>query len=188
MRLKCTGTSRSPGSRQRNVEALFSSQLLASAGRHSLRYSSLSGFAFGCCSTRCSRRSKQPRQLGDVRHDPPCRVAGQTDSSPKRCDSNTKTLKSFRVASASATRNSPNWRQIWSKPHPMRLSLVLNCHCARFARPLAPLDCCPCVLETPSSCSWGVAVMTTTLVFSLIAALLMAGVIADSLWGRRFWR
>jgi hypothetical protein len=30
--------------------------------------------------------------------------------------------------------------------------------------------------------------MTTTLVFSLIAALLMAGVIADSLWGRRFWR
>ena len=37
-------------------------------------------------------------------------------------------------------------------------------------------------------CSWGVAVMTTTLVFSLIAALLTAGVIADSLWGRRFWR
>ena len=30
--------------------------------------------------------------------------------------------------------------------------------------------------------------MTTTLVFSLIAALLMAGVIADSLWGQRFWR
>ena len=34
------------------IEALFSPQLLASAGRHSLRHSSLSGFAFGCCSTR----------------------------------------------------------------------------------------------------------------------------------------
>jgi hypothetical protein len=75
-----------------------------------------------------------------------------------------------------------------SRKYSSVLSLVPNCHCARFARPLAPLDCGPCVLETPSSCSWGVAVMTTTLVFSLIAALLMAGVIADSLWGRRFWR
>jgi hypothetical protein len=31
-------------------------------------------------------RSEQPRQLGDVRRDPPCLVAGQTDSSPKRYD------------------------------------------------------------------------------------------------------
>jgi hypothetical protein len=46
---------------------------------HSPRHSSLSGFAFGCCSSRCSRRSEQPRQLGDVRRDPPCLVAGQTE-------------------------------------------------------------------------------------------------------------
>jgi adenylate cyclase len=41
--------------------------------------SSLSGFAVGCCSNRCSRRSEQPRH--DVRRDPHCLVAAQTDSS-----------------------------------------------------------------------------------------------------------
>jgi hypothetical protein len=51
------------------------------------------------------------------------------------------------------------------------------------------LDCGPRVPETPHSCGWeGVAVMTATLVFSLIAFLLMLGVVADSLWGQRFWR
>jgi hypothetical protein len=30
--------------------------------------------------------------------------------------------------------------------------------------------------------------MTATLAFSLIAFLLMLGVVADSLWGQRFWR
>jgi hypothetical protein len=48
------------------IEPPFSPQLLASAGRHSLRHSSLSGFAFGCCSTRRSRRSEQPRSLATV--------------------------------------------------------------------------------------------------------------------------
>jgi hypothetical protein len=93
MRLKCVATSRSPGCGQRidDLETLkpyfrrssggSSSSCLASAA-HSPRHSSLSGFAFGCCSSRCSRRSEQPRQLGDVRRDPPCLVAGQTDSSP----------------------------------------------------------------------------------------------------------
>jgi hypothetical protein len=47
----------------------------------------------------------------------------------------------------------------------------------------AHLDCGPRVLETASSCGWGIAVMTTTLAFFLIAFLLMLGVIADSLWG-----
>jgi hypothetical protein len=39
--------------------------------------SSLSGFAFGCHSTRCSRRSEPSPQLGDVRRDPPCLIAGR---------------------------------------------------------------------------------------------------------------
>ncbi len=30
--------------------------------------------------------------------------------------------------------------------------------------------------------------MTATFAFSLIAFLLMLGVVADSLWGQRFWR
>ncbi len=49
----------------------------------------------------------------------------------------------------------------------------------------APLDCGPRRLET--ALRVGVPVMTSTLAFSLIAAFLMLGVIADS-WGRRFRR
>jgi hypothetical protein len=54
------------------------------------------------------------------------------------------------------------------------------------ALPKAPLDYGPRGLETPLRV--GVPVMTSTLAFSLIAAFLMAGVIADSFWGRRFRR
>ena len=45
------------------------------------------------------------------------------------------------------------------------------------------------VCQKLHSSGWeGVAVMTATLAFSLIAFLLMLGVVADSLCGQRFWR
>ena len=44
------------------------------------------------------------------------------------------------------------------------------------------------VLDTPSSCGAGSSTMTTTLAFSLIAALLMGGIIADSCLKKGFPR
>ncbi len=78
----------------------------------------------------------------------------------------------------------------WVVTRPQREHVAVISRPAHTACAADRLDCGPRVLEARKllGWTWGVLVMTSTLAFSLIAALLMGGVIADSFLRKRVRR